>query len=178
MSQTIAVSLERPIWKDATLVIGASLVLGLLGQVMIPLPFTPIPLAVRSLLVLLCGAFLGPKRGALAVMGFLAQGVCGMPVFTLGAAGMAALVGPNGGYLVGYVAMAIVTGSLMKKSPFLALSLGTLTLWAFGAGYLASFVGLKAAFFQGVLPFVVGDGLKVLAGWNIVRLMKCSKFSF
>src|SRR5579872_6334184 len=112
MQWTAVESDRNTILRDVLLVLGASLALGLVGQLMIPLPFSPVPLALRSQLVLLFAAWLGPKRGALAVMGFLAQGIAGLPVFAMGTAGFGALIGAHGGYLIGYVAAAIVAGYL------------------------------------------------------------------
>lgn len=162
---------ERAWWQEVLIVVAWSLALGLLGKLMIPLPFSPVPLALRSQIVLLMAALLGPKRSAAAVVGFLAQGVIGLPVFTHGAAGWGALIGPNGGYLIGYLAAAIVTGWLAKRALLAALVAGSAVIYLCGAGYLATFVGWEKAVCLGVVPFLLGDAIKVALNWNIVRLV-------
>ncbi|MBI3508529.1 MAG: biotin transporter BioY [Chlamydiia bacterium] len=169
--QSHALIQKKSFWADLALVVFCSLILGLLGKLMIPLPFTPVPLALRSFFVLLMAVVLGPQRAALAVLGFLAQGLCGMPVFTHGALGIAAFAGPNGGYLIGYVAMALVTGHVAKKAQLMALVAGTVVLYVLGAGYLATFVGVQKALWLGVVPFLLGDALKIAVAWKVSKTL-------
>lgn len=170
--QILTMANEKINWRDITLVIGCSIILGTLGKLMIPLPFTPVPIALRSQIVLLMAVFLGPKRAALAVLGFLAQGFVGLPVFAHGVSGLGALVGPNGGYLVGYLAAAVVTGYLAKRHLSFSLFAGTAVIYLFGAGYLATFMGFSNAILLGVVPFLVGDAVKIALNWKIVRSVR------
>lgn len=168
MSEIVLVR-ERSFLKDVALVVSWSLALGLLGKLMIPLPFTPVPLALRPQLVLAMAALLGPKRAAWAVLGFLAQGMMGLPVLTQGTFGWASLMGPNGGYLIGYLVAALVTGWLAKRNLGLSLAAGTGVIYLLGAGYLATFVGVEKAFLLGIVPFLIGDFIKGLLTWQMVK---------
>ena len=97
-------------WR-AGLVLGASLLIALAAQVAIPLPFSPVPVTGQTYAVLVVGAALGSRLGALSVALYVAEGVLGLPVFAPGGApGIARLLGPTGGYLVGFVGAAFVVG--------------------------------------------------------------------
>lgn len=169
--RTLTLSLEKVTARDITLVLLASFAICLFGQVSIPLWFTPIPIATQNCAVLLTGALLGARRGSAAVFAFLAQGAMGLPVFAGGAAGFHILLGPRGGYLIGYLIAAFVVGYLIekKKSPMLALLAGQVAIFGLGAGYLATFVGVEKAFLLGVAPFLLGDALKMIVCLNILK---------
>lgn len=168
---------------DTLLVIGGSLLIALAAQVAIPLPFSPVPLTGQTLAVLLVGALLGSRRGSLAVITYLAEGFVGLPVFAGGAAGLARLAGPTGGYLIGFVLAAYVVGLLAERgwdrrfgTTAAAMILGNLVIYACGAVWLAFYVGsLAKALSLGVVPFIPGDILKTLLaatllplGWRMV----------
>ncbi len=99
---------------DAALVAGFSLVIALCSQVAIPLPFTPVPVTLQTFAVLLTGCLLGSSRGALSVVLYVAEGSVGLPFFSGGTAGVAHLLGPTGGYLLGFVLCAFVVGLLAE----------------------------------------------------------------
>src|SRR3989344_6465707 len=82
----------------------------------IPLPFTPVPITLQTLMVLLSGAMLGPYYGTLSMIIYLILGVIGLPVFAGGSSGVAALFGPTGGYLFSYPVAAFVVGLFAAKS--------------------------------------------------------------
>lgn len=170
---------------DAALVLGASLVIALSAQVAIQLPFSPVPVTGQTMAVLLVGALLGSRRGALAVLAYIAQGLAGLPVFAGGAAGLARLFGPTGGYLVGFVAAAFLVGWLAERgwdrrfgTTLAAMTLGNLVIYGVGALWLAVFVGgLSRAWSLGVLPFLPGDALKIVlaavllpGGWKLLGM--------
>lgn len=171
MIKTLTRIREKTFVQDILLVLGASILLGLSGPLNIPLPFTPIPLAMRQILVPFLGIFLGPRRAALAVIAFIFQGVVGLPVF-MGTG----IFGPMAGYLVGYVAAAYITGKIAEKSHtynnhFFALSMGCLSIYLFGMMGLVPYVGsVQKAFLLGVLPFVLGDLLKVVIATKASQL--------
>lgn len=174
--KTLVLEKQYPLIRDAALVLLASFVLALFAKVAIPLPFTPVPIATQSAVVLLLGALLGARRATAAVFAFLAQGAMGLPVFAAGI-GLAYLFGPCGGYLFGYLAAAFVVGGLFERSKdlfsaTLAMIAGTLVIYLFGAGYLATFIGLKKALLLGVAPFLLGDALKILVCLKIVQWFK------
>jgi biotin transport system substrate-specific component len=121
------------------------------------------------LAVLAVGACLGRRRGALSVLTYLAQGIAGLPVFAGGMSGLAYLLGPTGGYLVGFVVAAYVTGMLAERgwdrrvgTAFVALLLGTLALYTIGLTWLSVFVGVKAVMPLGLYPFIPGDLVKII----------------
>jgi biotin transport system substrate-specific component len=153
---------------DVALITAGSLAVALSAQVAVPLPFTPVPVTAQPFAVLLVGALLGARRGALALVAYLAEGALGAPVFAGGAFGPATLAGPSGGYLVGFVPAAALCGGLAERgwdrrflSTLLAMALGTCCLYACGLPWLARFVGADRVLALGFLPFIVGDGLKI-----------------
>jgi biotin transport system substrate-specific component len=173
---------------DACLVAGASLLIALSAQVSIPLPFTPVPVTLQTLAVVLTGALLGSRRGAITILLYLAEGFAGLPVFSLGSAGIAHLLGPTGGYLVGFVAAAWLTGFLVERGfagavpgALLTLIAGHLVPYLGGVAWLGVAVGLPRAVSLGFLPFLPGDALKVaaslgvLAGANILGARAAEK---
>ncbi len=156
-------------------ILGGSLLIALCAQIAIPLPFTPVPLALGSMAPLFLGAIMGKKHAFLAVLLYLLEGAMGLPVFALGGSGMARLVGPSGGYLIGYALAAYLVGSLVEKSSsprktFLAMTLGSAVILLSGAMHLASMIGMKAALYMGVLPFLAGDLiLKPLVAFSALK---------
>jgi biotin transport system substrate-specific component len=86
------------------------------SQIMIPLPFTPVPINLAYLAVLVCGGALGPKKGAIAMTVYVLLGAIGVPVFHGLTGGLGVLAGPTGGYIIGYIPMALVMGLLAKRS--------------------------------------------------------------
>src|ERR1044071_1795463 len=90
-------------------IVGFAAAVAAASQGAIPLPFTPVPLTLQPMLVILAGMMLGPAAGAASMALYLAAGAAGLPVFTpLGAPGIARLLGPTGGYLLAYPAAAFV----------------------------------------------------------------------
>jgi biotin transport system substrate-specific component len=103
---------DLPGWADASLIVGASLLVALMAQVSVPLPFSPVPITGQTFAVLLVGAALGAKRGSASLLLYLLEGAAGLPVFAGGGAGPATFLGPTGGYLIGFVAAAWLVGAL------------------------------------------------------------------
>lgn len=170
MQNTLILSNNRSIVRDGTLVLLASILIALSGAVSIPLWFTPIVLTTRNTLVYALAALLGPRKASLAVIAFLIQGLIGLNVFA------GSLSGPHGGYLIGYVMAAFATGFIIEKckektasNVFLAMAAGNLVNYAFGASYLATFIGLKQAVLLGVAPFVLPDLFKLLFTVKILQ---------
>jgi len=160
---------------DVALVAGFSLVIALGAQVAIPLPFTPVPVTLQTLAVLVTGCLLGSGRGALAVICYLCEGFAGLPVFSGGTAGISHLLGPTGGYLLGFVAAAFIVGVLAERGALrsrlgtlAALVAGNLVLYVPGVVWLGAYTGMSRAVSLGFVPFVVGDLLKTAAGWGLL----------
>jgi biotin transport system substrate-specific component len=150
-------------------VIAGSLLIALSAQLSVRLPLSPVPITAQTLAVLWVGALLGPTQGAASVLSYLAAGLMGLPVFASGSAGAAALLGPTGGYLVGFVAAAYITGWLFRHgwgtgigSTAMALAMGNSMIYLIGVPWLSLFVGRQSAVAAGLTPFLLGDGLKLM----------------
>src|SRR6202140_4064284 len=100
---------SRELAKQAAIVISASLFVAVCARVTVPLPFTPVPLTLQNFGVLAVGLLLGSRRGFAALSLYLIEGVCGLPVFSMGA-GIGHILGPTGGFLVAYPVGAFVVG--------------------------------------------------------------------
>ena len=94
--------------RDVALIVAGSLLVAALAQIIIPLPFTPVPLTGQTFAVLLVGAALGSKRGLASMLLYIIEGALGFPFFAGGASGLHVLIGATAGYLVGFVAAAYV----------------------------------------------------------------------
>lgn len=161
-SLDIAGARDRRVQGTALGLLGAYLI-AVSAHMRVVLPISPVPITGQTLIVLLLGAVLGSRRGLLAVMLYVAAGAAGLPLFAGGSLG-----GPTGGYLIGFAAAATLTGGLMQMgwggrtlTTVLALLLGNLTVYLFGLPWLAVFVGWGAVLPMGLVPFLVGDGLKL-----------------
>jgi len=175
MNDTYALK-TNAISRDILSVIGASLLIALGAQLRIPVPFSPVPVTAQTLVVLLAGALLGPKRGAQAVVLYLLEGLLGWPVFAGASGGLTVLLGPTGGYLIGFVAAAYIVGRLTERSEnrnalatIGALLLGILVIYAFGLIRLAAFVGMERVIALGLAPFIPGDLVKLLCATLILH---------
>lgn len=155
--------------RDAAVIVGGTLVVALASQLVIPLPFTPVPLSLATFAVILTGAALGPAKGALSLSLYMLIGLAGAPVFAEGGSGWAAA---SFGYIVGYILAAAAAGALagrgcdrtIRGTTLLALACSAL-IYAVGVPWLmaATGVGLAEGVTMGVLPFLVGDAIKALA---------------
>ncbi len=156
---------------EATLVLGASALIAIAAQVAIPLPFTPVPLTLQPLAVLLIGIVLGSRRGAAAAALYLIEGLSGLPVFAQGHSGPFWLISATAGYLWSYPFAAFVAGWFSERGwgssigRALCGMLAALTvIYAGGWSWLAVLSGPRAAFAMGVAPFVLADIVKVAIG--------------
>lgn len=171
---------------DTSLVVGGSIVIALCAQAVIHLPFSPVPITLQTLGVLLIGALLGSKRGALCILAYLTEGVTGLPVFAGGKFGVAILLGPTGGYLLGFVVAAFVVGWLTERgwdrrywTTVIAMISGTVLIYVFGLIWLANFVSNEMLWKAGLLPFIPGAVIKISlaavllpTGWKIIGIRK------
>jgi len=173
---------QRSWLLDVVLVVLFSAFVALTAQVEIPL--WPVPLTLQTLGVLFTGAVLGSRRGALALLLYLTEGALGLPVFAGGASGVGYMLGPTGGYLVGFVVAAGVVGWLAQRGwdrrlvwAAVAMVIGNVIIYVCGVTWLAVFLGdLWGALVKGMLLFVVGDLIKIAVaaltlpgGWKLAR---------
>jgi biotin transport system substrate-specific component len=140
----------------------------LTARISIPLPFTPVPITLQVMAVLLAGLVLGSRAGATSQLVYLAAILAGLPLDAK-ALGPAALSGPTAGYLMGFVPAAFITGWLAEKlsatraSRILAALAGVAVIYSVGVAWLAPAVGgLRAAWMLGVAPFILADLGKAL----------------
>ena len=140
-----------------------------------PLPGTDIPQTAQTVAVLLAGAFLGFAGGTFTVVAYLVAGAVGLPVFAGGASGVGTLLGPSGGYLLGFWFAAALTGYLSDRGvltrllPATAAMLGAhAMILGVGATLLAARVGFVAAWFNGVAPFLLGGLIKSVVAAAVV----------
>ncbi len=149
-------------------------VICVLGPISMAIPISPVPISLASMAVYLAVTVLGMKLGTLSCLIYLLLGLVGVPVFSGGSAGAAKLFGPTGGYLVGYLFLALIAGAFVgrytenkwKSIAFAALGmvLGTMVLYALGTAWLAYSAGMdfQAALWAGVIPFIPGDLVKMV----------------
>jgi biotin transport system substrate-specific component len=167
---------------DTLLVIAASLVTAAAAQVEIRLPWTPVPITGQTFAVLLSGTVLGARRAFLAQCFYLLEGACGLPFFAGGAAGVAKLIGPSGGYLIAFPFAAAMTGAFAEHSldrtplrMFMSMIAGSVVIFGLGLGQLSRFVPSGSLLASGLLPFIPGDLIKAAlaaavfpAAWKFV----------
>ena len=171
--QTLTLEKKTALQEVGTVLL-ATLIICLTGYIYIPLWFTPVPIALQNSTVLLMAGLLGSRRAVASVFLYLLFGIVGLPVFSEGCSGVQHMIGATGGYLFGYLIASFVVGKVAerKKTVFnatLALVLGNLTIYFFGAGYLSTFFGLKNAIFMGIAPFLMGDFFKTLLSIKLMQ---------
>jgi biotin transport system substrate-specific component len=141
-------------------------------------PFYPVPMTMQTLVVLVLGAAYGWRLAVATVGLYLLQGALGLPVFAdtpERGIGLPYMMGPTGGYLVGFVVGAYVVGVLAERGfgrsilgMFAAMALGHLAIFVCGYAWLAALVGPKAAWVGGVVPFFAATALKTALGTALV----------
>jgi biotin transport system substrate-specific component len=173
---------------DVLLVLAGTAFVALAAQVSFQLPFTPVPITGQTFAVVLVGASLGALL-ALASLGlYVFVGAIGAPVYADGGRGWDVLTGPTGGYIIGFVLAAVITGYLAQQrwdrrfsSAVAAMLTGNVLVYAVGLPWLAEKIdtGFEATLEAGLYPFVVGDLLKLyLAGallpaaWRLVSRLR------
>jgi biotin transport system substrate-specific component len=152
-------------WRYFEIIAAAagSLFLALLSQLSIPLPGTPVPLTLQTLGIFLIGGTLGSRMATVSVILYLLEGTLGLPVFAGWKSNPLWLWSPNAGFLLAFIPAVLLIGKLGRS--LLSLSLAQIVISLIGMLWLSFHVGsLKAAFFLGVTPFLLGACIKVLAG--------------
>ena len=176
MEQVLALrTASLPLRRSVAVVLGTALV-ALAAQVAVPLPGTPVPMTLQPLAVLIVGGLLGPGLGAASLVLYLVLGAAGLPVFTpVGLPGIARLVGPTGGYLLAYPLAAAAVGRVAGDGQrlgrlALAALAGILLIHLGGLAQLLILTGsLSRAAQFGTLPFLLGDGVKLVLAVLILR---------
>lgn len=141
----------------------------ILGPLSVPLPISPVPISFTNLAIYLAAYVLGAKAGTLSYLVYLLLGFAGLPIFSGFTGGAGKLAGPTGGYLVGFIFLAAISGWVIDRFPgkylvqVIGLAVGTAVCYAFGTVWLAS--QLKMSFIAGlgagVFPYLPGDAVKI-----------------
>ena len=162
---------------NALLVVAASLATAGAAQLAIRLPWTPVPITGQTFAVLLSGVVLGPRRAFMAQLLYLLEGACGLPFFAGGAAGLARLAGPTGGYLMAFPFAAAITGALAERAwdrkpvtMFLTMLAGSVIIFVLGLAQLSRYLPGSALLSAGLLPFIPGDLAKALLAAGVLPL--------
>lgn len=150
-------------------------VMAVSAQVAVPLPFSPVPMTLQPVAVLAIGALLGTRMGMAALVAYLALGVAGLPVFSMGRGGAAHLFGPTGGYLLAFPIAAWIAGlgGAQRLRTMVPAMIGAMiAIHAGGAAWLAILGGDAAfAWDAGFVPFLTGDLLKIGLAASVVLLL-------
>lgn len=169
--------------RQVGLVIGFSLLTALSAQIVIPLG--PVPITGQTFAVLLTGALLGSRLGAMAIIAYLIEGASGLPFFAGGAAGIAHLMGPTGGYLIAFPAAAFITGAFAEQgwdrkylTAVAAMAAGSVVIILCGCLWFSFLTRTSplVAFQFTVLKFIPGDIIKIAlaaavlpTGWKLLE---------
>ena len=143
----------------------------------VPLPFTPIPVTLATLAAMLAGTLLGPRYGSLSQIVYLLLGAVGLPVFHNFTGGLGILTGPTGGFLLGYVAMALISGVAVtskRGNLICTLAIATVTCYIVGTAWFMATTGsgASAAFVSCIAPFIPGDIIKIIAAVILTERLK------
>lgn len=158
--------LPRTAVRDVAVVVAGALLVAASAQIVVPLPFTPVPITGSTFGVLLAAAALGPLRGVLAMGLYLALGLVGLPFYAEASSGIEVFAGATGGYLVAYPVVALLVGACARRGldrtprgMAAAFLLGSAVFYAFGVPWLAVVAEMDAgeALRAGMLPFLIGD---------------------
>ena len=189
-------SMARRGLRYLVLALAGSAFVALSAQVQVPL--WPVPITGQTFAVLVVGLVFGPRLGAATLLLYMAEGAIGIPVFAKFSAGAAVIAGPTGGYILGFVLSAAIVGYLAERgwdrrvtTTALAMVIGNIAIYVCGVLWLANFyagpgaayvantgaeTALGAAIYAGLLPFLVGDVLKLALAaaalplaWRLVR---------
>ena len=173
---------------DALLVLGFGTAMALFARISIP--FNPVPITGQTFGVLFTGLVLGSRRGGLAMLVYLAEGLAGLPVFANGtsawtpsAVGAPVIAGPTAGYLVAFPVAAFAMGLLAERgwdrnvlTTFAAMLIGEGVIFLFGLAWLSHYVGVENVLDLGLTPFLIGEAIKMVlatlllpGGWALLR---------
>ena len=175
--------------RNATLVVGFALLTAICAQIRIPLGFTPVPITGQTFAVLVSGAVLGKKLGALSQLTYWLAGLTGLPFYSNATGGWSVGTGATMGYMIGFILAAIAIGHLAELkhdrefiTSLPAMLLGSAIIYICGATWLAHSLNIavatgdKNAISLGVAPFLIGDLIKMLLAatstatiWRLVK---------
>lgn len=155
--------------KTITVIGVMTAIICIMGPLSLTLPVSPVPISLGTLAIYFIPYVLGMKRGTISCCVYLLIGLVGLPVFTGFSSGPAKLLGPTGGYLIGYIFMALICGFVIDRTnkmsvSFFGMILATAVLYLFGTVWLAyqASMTFREALMAGVIPFIPGDLAKIV----------------
>ena len=169
-SGTVAVDNQKIRTKQMVLIALMTAVTCVLGPLSIPLPFSPVPISLTNFAIFLAIFVLGMKSGTISFIIYLLLGAIGVPVFSSFRGGLQVLAGPTGGYLIGFIFLALIMGFTLdhfdrKLVPtIIGMIIGMAVCYAFGTVWLAKLLSLsfKEGLMMGVIPYLPGDAAKII----------------
>ncbi len=169
-SGTVAVDNQKIKTKQMVLIALMTAVTCVLGPLSIPLPFSPVPISLTNFAIFLAIFVLGMKNGTISFIIYLLLGAIGVPVFSSFRGGLQVLAGPTGGYLIGFIFLALIMGFALdhfdrKLVPtIIGMIIGMAVCYAFGTVWLAKLLSLsfKEGLMMGVIPYPPGDAAKII----------------
>ena len=169
-SGTVAVDNQKIRTKQMVLIALMTAVTCVLGPLSIPLPFSPVPISLTNFAIFLAIFVLGMKNGTISFIIYLLLGAVGVPVFSSFRGGLQVLAGPTGGYLIGFIFLALIMGFALdhfdrKLLPtIIGMIIGMVVCYAFGTVWLAKLLSLsfKEGLMMGVIPYLAGDAAKII----------------
>ena len=164
------------ILRSTLIVTTCSWVLALSSQMALPLPWTPVPLTLQTFTLMMLTPMLGTRRSIAMVVAYLAQGAIGFPFFSGGRGGLAVLLSPTGGYLIGFIGAVALIGFAHQKRLLqtwsrrvVVFALSSALVLAAGTAAIAAFSGWPVALSIGAAPFISGEIIKAVTAaslWN------------
>lgn len=169
-SGTVAVDNQKIRTKQMVLIALMTAVTCVLGPLSIPLPFSPVPISLTNFAIFLAIFVLGMKNGTISFIIYLLLGAVGVPVFSSFRGGLQVLAGPTGGYLIGFIFLALIMGFALdhfdrKLVPtIIGMIIGMVVCYTFGTVWLAKLLSLsfKEGLMMGVIPYLPGDAAKII----------------
>ena len=169
-SGTVAVDNQKIRTKQMVLIALMTAGTCVLGPLSIPLPFSPVPISLTNFAIFLAIFVLGMKSGTISFIIYLLLGAVGVPVFSSFRGGFQVLAGPTGGYLIGFIFLALIMGFALdhfdrKLVPtIIGMIIGMAVCYAFGTVWLAKLLSLsfKEGLMMGVIPYLAGDAAKII----------------
>lgn len=148
------------------------------AHISIPIPFSPVPSTLQTFFVFIAGAMLGIKWGSISVIIYIFIGIVGFPVFAGGTSGFGVLIGPTGGYIIGFIFAAAIIGALCEKKGtsnilfnILFMAVGLFTVYLFGIPQLMLIadISFSKAIAVGMVPFLMGGLVEIIVASFIVK---------
>lgn len=143
------------------------------SYISIPIPFSPAPITAQTVIINLIAIILLPKEAFFAVLGYILLGICGLPVFSGGQSGIGKILGPSGGYIIGYLVAAVLMSFILRKMEnkirnylLITILVGIPVIYACGVVTMSLYVGkgLWTIMSTSVIPFLPGDICKCIVG--------------